>query len=120
MCHSKRQRVTFVFCEKETESVPLLPGTLWFETAFERIEESNRLDVPTLNGRPKALSDRKLNLADDETFVFSLELIEKLKEEFKSGHGGETEQGWLNGSTCIASDVVRRPADSHTLILSNR
>lgn len=73
----------------------LLPDPLWFESASEKFKEKNSLNVPTLNGKPKALSDRKLNLAGDETFVFSLEFIEKLKEEFKSGNGGKTDKGWL-------------------------
>ena len=71
----------------------MLPDTLWFESAPGRTAERNKLNVPALNGRPKALSDQKLNLADDETFVFSLDYIEQLKEEFRSGNGGETEQG---------------------------
>lgn len=74
----------------------MFPDTLWFESATGRIEERNKLNVPALNGRPKALSDQKLNLAGDETFVFSLDYIEKLKEEFSKSAGGETEQGWFD------------------------
>lgn len=63
----------------EDENVIVFPD-LWFEKA-PAIEETNKLSVQ-LNAK-KAISDQNISSnSSDEKFVFSLELIEKLKKEF--------------------------------------